>query len=192
MSKTGEESDVADSHEQGALSVSEFLPAYDTVCLSGGGTNGVAFIGALRELSKRHEVDWTSKDRAIKHFIGTSVGALAACLLYCRVDIFAAETTNLIVDFCSFFGQTPTQFHSRYGLSSGQHCIEFFRNLMKKMFGKADISFIELHNIVEGKLTLVATDLRTAEPVYISHETHPHEPVALACFSSMCLPGMFS
>ena len=177
-------------HQQRNLVPPSFLPTIQYVSLEG--VNGISFIGALKELSRQREIDWMSDSRSIKHFIGTSVGALVACLMYCRVNLFAKETTSLITDFCSFFSQTPTQFHSRYGLSSGKHCIDFFRKLLQKVFGKADISFIELHNIVGGKLTLVATDLRTADPVYISFETHPHEPVALACFSSMCLPGMFS
>lgn len=166
--------------------------AYDTLCFSGGGTNGIAFIGTLRALFRYGEVDWTAEDRVINHFIGTSVGALVATLLYCRIDIFTAEIAALVTDFCSFVSQTPTALlKSGFGLSDGDHCIQFLRRALKKQFNKENLTFVELRHIVGGTLTLVASDLKTAEPVYISFETHPHEEVAKACFASMCLPGMF-
>lgn len=165
---------------------------YNTLCFSGGGTNGITFIGALCELFARGEVDWVREDRVVNHFIGTSVGALIATLAYCRIDLFAAETAQLVTDFCSFASQTPTSLlKSGFGLSDGDHCIQFLQRVLKQQFRKDSLTFIELHHIVGGTLTLVASDLKTAAPVYISHETHPHEEVARACFSSMCLPGMF-
>jgi predicted acylesterase/phospholipase RssA len=165
---------------------------YDTLCFSGGGTNGIAFIGTLRELFLRREVDWVCENRVVKHFIGTSVGALVATLVYCRIDLFSKEIVQLVTDFCSYAGQTPMSLlKSGFGLSDGDHCIQFLRRALKRQFNKPNLTFIELRHIVGGTLTLVASDLKTAEPVYISFETHPHEEVAKACFASMCLPGMF-
>lgn len=199
-----EEVRSVDRDEQGHLSYSECETEcanagaktqkglYDTLCFSGGGTNGIAFIGTLRALFRYKEVDWTSEHRVINHFIGTSVGALVATLLYCRIDIFTEEIAELVTDFCSFVSQTPTALlKSGFGLSDGDHCIQFLRRALKKQFNKENLTFVELRHIVGGTLTLVASDLKTAEPVYISFETHPHEEVAKACFASMCLPGMF-
>lgn len=171
----------------------EFLEAYDTLVMSGGGTTGVALLSCLYDLARAGELDWTADERRVRTYIGTSVGALFAMLTCCRFDLFVPEIKRTVMDFCALFQWTPSHLFNgaRYGLSSGEQCVNYLRKLMKRRFGKADLTMIELHHRVSADLILVSTDVRRAEPVYISHRTHPHVTVAEATFASMCIPVLF-
>ena len=168
------------------------LESYDTLCFSGGGPNGIAFIGCVKELLTSGEF---SADRKPRHYIGTSVGALVACLMYCGFDVFAPETNHAVTEFCAAYSQMPTV-ESVFraggsGMSDGGQCVNFLRRMMQAKFGQRRVTFADLTARVEGTLTVVATNMQTAEPVYMSAATFPDEEVAQACFASMCLPGLF-
>ena len=166
---------------------------YNTLCFSGGGVRGVAYFGALKVLRKHGVVDWMRRDRAVQHFIGTSVGALFAMLTYARVDLYVAKAMDLVRAFLNLFAVEPRNLFrgARYGLGTGAQCVRFLHDLLYKTHGKRRITFVELHQIVGGDLTLVTTSVKTGKPVYLSHHTHPFVEVADAVFGSMTIPFLF-
>lgn len=74
-------------------------PTYGALCLAGGGVGGTAYVGALQELARAGAIDWLSPQRDVQLFVGTSVGALFALLLYVKVDLFSHRTTDLVQQF---------------------------------------------------------------------------------------------
>src|SRR5438128_1861212 len=58
---------------------------YTNVALEGGGIRGIAYAGAIEELEKRGILD------SIRNISGTSVGAMAGCLLSVGYDAAAMK-----------------------------------------------------------------------------------------------------
>ena len=60
---------------------------YDTICMSGGGVKGFAFIGALDYLNKKKIININN----IKNWVGTSIGSILAYAVVCGFSINEME-----------------------------------------------------------------------------------------------------
>ena len=90
---------------------------YDTICMSGGGLNGFAFIGALEYLNNTNYININS----IKNFVGTSIGSVFALLLVC--GYLPLELGDFIIDF-NFtkinLDISIENIFTNYGISNGE------------------------------------------------------------------------
>ena len=69
------------------------MDVYDTICLSGGGLKGFAFVGALEYLHNKSYIDLNK----INNFVGTSVGSILSYLL--TLGYTVQEIIDFILDF---------------------------------------------------------------------------------------------
>jgi len=69
------------------------MNVYDTICLSGGGIKGFAFIGVLENLQIKSIIDINK----ISYFVGTSIGSMMCYLLVLGYSV--SEIREFIMDF---------------------------------------------------------------------------------------------
>lgn len=142
--------------------------------LAGGGTRLPAHVGVLQALGEM--------GYCYRHIVGVSGGSIIAALAAAGVSCEAMRALFLKVDFSIFRGYSLINLLWRGGLSSGA---SFERWMNRQLQGKrfADLA-TDLH--------IVATDVRSSQPVIFSRDTTPELPVAQAVLYSISIPLLFS
>ena len=141
--------------------------------LAGGGTRLPAHVGALQAIG---ELGYS-----YQHIVGVSGGGIIAALAAAGTDCEAMKTLFLDVDFSVFLGHSLVNLLLRGGLSSGA---KFERWMDEQLQGKR---FADL----ETHLSIVATDVRSSQPVVFSRDTTPNLRVAQAVLYSISIPLLF-
>lgn len=95
--------------------------------MKGGGIKGLAYVGALEVLRKKHQFNW---------FIGTSAGAIVAILL--GAGYKPEELRELLIkkDFCDFFDAPVYRRIPNLLLYKGMHPATTFTNWMDELLAK--------------------------------------------------------
>jgi len=141
--------------------------------LAGGGTRLPAHVGvlqAIRELGYGYQ-----------HIVGVSGGSIIAALAAAGVGCEAMRTLFLDVDFSVFRGYSLVNLLLRGGLSSGAK----FEHWMNDQLQGKRFADLETH------LHIVATDVRSSQPVVFSRATTPDLLVAQAVLYSISIPLLF-
>ncbi len=142
--------------------------------LAGGGTRLPAHVGVLRAVK---ELGYS-----YQHIVGVSGGSIIAALAAVGASCEAMKTLFLDVDFSVFRGSSLVNLLLHGGLSNGA----VFKHWMNgQLDGKrfADLD-IDLH--------IVATDVRSSQPVIFNRSTTPELPVAQAVLYSISIPLLFA
>ncbi|MCC8998315.1 MAG: patatin-like phospholipase family protein [Candidatus Contendobacter sp.] len=141
--------------------------------LAGGGTRLPAHVGALQaigELGYRYQ-----------HIVGVSGGGIIAALAAAGTDCETMKALFLDVDFSVFLGHSLVNLLLRGGLSSGAK----FEHWMDEQLQGKRFADLETH------LSIVATDVRSSQPVVFSRDTTPNLRVAQAVLYSISIPLLF-
>lgn len=141
--------------------------------LAGGGTRLPAHVGVLTAL----------QDLGIgyQHLVGVSGGSVVAALAAVGKNTDYMQNLFREVDFSQFRGYSLFNLLLRGGLSNGRR----FERWMDGELGGArfrDLS-VDLH--------VVATDVRSGQPVAFNRQTSPDLPVAKAVLYSISIPLLF-
>jgi predicted acylesterase/phospholipase RssA len=153
------------------------------LCLSGGGTKGLCYIGCLKYLREQKLLD-------IKEIAGTSVGSLASLLIllgYSHEELIEITKTNL----GDLLEPSLTHFIEHYGFDSGEILVNFIENILLKKGVKKDITLLEFYEISGVLLHIPVTDVRTRKPIILSKTTYPKLKLAQAVKMSMAVPFLF-
>jgi len=153
--------------------LSELHPRLIVPVLAGGGTRlpaHVGVLGALRDMDYRY-----------RHIVGVSGGSVVAALATAGVGLERLESLFRETDFARFRGHSLINLLLRGGLSDGR---AFERWLDHELGGArfADLD-IDLH--------VVATDVRSGQPVAFNRHNSPDLPVARAVLFSISIPLLF-
>ena len=175
-------------------------PVFSTVVLSGGGTFGIAYVGAVQVLQQHGLLDWIpASNRQTTRFHACSVGALFALLLYLHVDVCCEKEQRLLRPFMKFFRPSVQTFRpcrvggvSLCGTQTA-NVLRFLDRLIERACGIRRATFAQLHahNQSVGGLWVYTTSL-TRGAVAMSHVTHPDTRVSHAVFASMLIPFLFA
>ena len=163
--------------------------AVDTLVLAGGGVRGLAYAGALEELSAVY--DWWSERRALRRVCGCSVGALYAAMICAGATageigaIARGQPLRALVD------PDIKLLFSRFGSDTGDALLQFVDGLLRAKTSRANLTFAELYALTGVELELVATNLNLARAEYLSRATAPDMRVAEGVTVSMALPPLF-
>ncbi|MFT6915446.1 MAG: NTE family protein [Motiliproteus sp.] len=142
--------------------------------LAGGGTRLPAHIGiltALQELGIRFE-----------HLVGVSGGSIVGALYAAGHSVDAINQVAMETDFGHFLSQSLFKLLRSGGLSSGDQFEEWMDAKLK------GVTFQEL----AYDFHVVATDVRTGEPVIFDKTRTPDLKVSAAVRFSMSIPILFS
>ncbi|MEW5789468.1 MAG: patatin-like phospholipase family protein [Pseudomonadota bacterium] len=141
--------------------------------LAGGGTRLPAHVGVLSAL----------RDLGIgyRHLVGVSGGSVVAALAAVGKDIDYMQALFRDVDFSQFRGYSLINLFLRGGLSTGKR----FERWMDGELGGARFRDLDV------ELHVVATDVRSGQPVAFNRQTSPDLPVARAVLYSISIPLLF-
>ena len=141
-------------------------PVHTVLVLGGGGSKGLAHLGAIREL----EAAGIRPDL----IIGCSAGSIVGALYADEPDLSEIDQTLLGLKQADLLD--TSYFNSRFGFVKGKALEAFMKkNLRSKTFEELKIPLI-----------VIATDLYTGELVELSH----HE-IPIAVRASCAYPGVF-
>jgi NTE family protein len=162
---------------------------YDTICLSGGGIAGIAFIGALHYLSLNNFINLL----LIKNFAGTSIGAIIAFLLALKYSIDEIYEFILTFNFKTLeIDYSLDNLFEYYGINNGIKFNHMFSNFIINKYKLDDITFKELYNITTNKLLIIGTNYSTKCEEIFSYDTTPDMSILLAVRISMSIPILFT
>jgi NTE family protein len=161
--------------------------------LEGGGIRGIAYVGALEELERRHVLD------SIQNISGTSVGAMAGCLI--AVGYKAAEVKELLYslrvqsfnDGYWFFLGGQWRMRHLYGWYNGDVLEHWIDKLVAAKTGKTGLTLLELHeltlnNSIYKDLYVTASNLSKQRLVIFDWKHFPDMELATAVRASMSIP----
>lgn len=163
------------------------LPAF--VAFQGGGSLGMAHVGAWQELARRFKVIGSA---------GTSAGAIVAAL--CAAGYDPTHALDLFYDL-----EWP-EYVKRQGIlellrkrnawSDGERFYQWLRErLAARLPGRPEhVTFASLYQFTGIYLAVVASDLndRAARPVVFDKDSEPDTTVAFAVRASISIPGLFA
>jgi predicted acylesterase/phospholipase RssA len=162
---------------------------YDTICMSGGGVKGFAFIGALDYLNKKKIININN----IKNWVGTSIGSILAYAVVCGFSI--NEMENFIIEF-DFTKTNPDisidNIFISHGISDGKRAEFILRSFIQHKFNIDDITFLELYKLTQKNLLIIGTNFTYAREEVFSHNTTPDMSVVTAVRISMSIPVFFT
>lgn len=142
--------------------------------LAGGGGRLPAHIGVLQALAELG-VDYHT-------LVGVSGGSIVGALIAAGHTLPAVQQIARDTDFSQFARQNLVSLLRTGGLSSGDSFQQWLDDLLEgRCFGDLELDF-----------HVVATDVRSGEPVIFNRDSHPQMPVALAVRFSMSVPILFS
>ena len=162
---------------------------YDTICMSGAGIKGMAFIGAIDYLNKKKFINIEN----IKNWAGTSSGSIIAYIFVCGFSI--SEIENFIIEF-DFTKINPDisidNIFYNHGISDGNRAEFILRSFIQHKFNVDDITFSELYKLTNKNLLIIGTNFTNACEEVFSHNNTPDMSVITAVRISMSLPVFFT
>jgi len=161
----------------------------DTLCLGGGGTSGLCYIGSFEILE---EQDWFSINN-IDNYVSTSVGSILSFFFVLGYSV------NQIKDFLLMFDLNKIEpkvdclnLFRNYGLDNGQKIIEVAKSFLYEKFQLREITFKKLFEITKKRIRIIVTNYTKSETEIFDHISQPDMSVFLAIRMSMSLPFIFT
>jgi len=162
------------------------MPVLRNLVISGGGINGLGFLGIIKNLYENNLI----KD--INHYIGTSVGAIISFLMNINYNY------NEIYEFCRYFNFSKITdninlncFLEKYGLEDSSKIYYILKRLCENKKFDPNITFLELYEKTNIKLTITGSCISNSKLYYFNHETFPNMEVLLAVRISATIPLIF-
>jgi predicted acylesterase/phospholipase RssA len=156
--------------------------------LSGGGTNGLAMLGALHALRQRGRL------RRVRRIVGTSVGGVIGLLLavgYAPHVIFDVLARISFDTFSEVDCDSVLMFYDTLGAVDGNAIMRLLRVMLQRAGFAPSTTFRQLHARVGVALVITGYNvLRTATEAF-DHVTHPDMAVLLAARITISIPLYF-
>ena len=162
---------------------------YDTLCLSGGGIKGFAFVGALKYLEKKEYINLSN----IKHFIGTSAGAITS--LFLSLGYNCKELKIFILEFDFNKIQPDVNIDNliiNFGIDNGEKIILLLEEFIEYKFDVKDLTFEEHYKLTNKKLSIIGTNYNKGTEVIFNYETKPKMSIITAVRISSAVPIIFT
>jgi NTE family protein len=161
---------------------------FKTLCFSGGGVKGIAFIGALEKLLEKNIFLLSD----IKTFVGTSAGAMISFLLNLGWSVNEIKDFVLNFNFNKLTSEVNSiSFFENFGIQDGDRIQLLFIKFLESKLNVKDITFEELYNKTGKKLLVIGTNITKSEEVVFSYKTTPNFSVILALRISVSIPIIF-
>jgi predicted acylesterase/phospholipase RssA len=164
----------------------------DTLVISGGGADGIAFIGALDVLEQSAKMNMSK----LRNIVGCSVGAIMAVLI--AVGMRSSDMMSWVTDGVAK-GLTQLDragiFHitTTLGIDDGSRIVEHIRSaVLQRLDGNGNPSFREFVKATGINLTIVVTNVHTAKRELLNVDTEPDMPVLTAVRMSFAVPVIFT
>lgn len=160
--------------------------SYRSIVLSGGGTRGIAQLGAIHALNKKGKID------NVGSYYGTSAGSIFALLLligYSATDILEIVSS---FDFEKLMNFDFGNLIGGFGLDDGTKIVDAIKVILHHKLDVEDVSFQELYEITGKNLTVAATHVENGNAVYFNRQFTPDHSVIRAIRKSFSIPYLFT
>jgi NTE family protein len=159
---------------------------YDELIIGSGGIKGIAFIGALIELSNYFPLN------KFKYYTGCSFGSILCFLL--NIGYTVSELSNIVleIDFSHFQELKIINFIEKCGFDEGIKFSNFYKALIINKNFNHDITFKELYDITNKVLTIVTVNITKGVPEYHNYINTPNMSILLSIRMSTNIPILFS
>ena len=161
----------------------------NTLCLGGGGSSGLGYIGSIEVLE---EQEWFSLSN-LDNYVSTSVGSIISFFFV------LGYSASQIKDFLLMFDLNKIEpkidcinLFNNYGLDNGEKIVEIAKSFLFEKFNIREISFKKLHELTNKKLRIIVTNYTKSETEIFDYESRPEVSVFLAIRMSMSLPFIFT
>lgn len=157
----------------------------------GGGTAGVAHVGALQVFNEKGILP------QIKFFVGSSAGAITAAALACNGQPDDLHDILFNTDFKQFQDDSRGvirdiyRFITKYGWYQGDRMESWFGEVAKRLTGNPDITFQEVYDRYGNHLTITVTDINMGETIYLNNLNCPNMKIRTAVKRSSLIPFIF-
>lgn len=164
---------------------------YNSLIFEGGGTLGIAYLGAIRYLS---EINILFN---IKKFGGTSAGSQIATLLALdysidEIDnIFSKIPLEKLKDGSFGFVRNIRRLLFDYGYFKGKFMKNYFEKIIENKLGKKDATFLDLYNYNQNFLRITGTCLEKKCLEIFDYKNTPNMPISIALNISCSVPYFF-
>ncbi len=163
---------------------------FENLAFEGGGTKGLAYVGALQVLEEQGLYP-----RHIRRVAGTSSGSFLAAMV--AVGCSAAELERMLLDtdlstvmrdarFGMFSG--VLNMVTLYGWNPGARLLDFLGDRLRERTGSPDVTFQQVLERTGRELCVPVTNISRMCTEYCHPKTTPDMPVRLAVGMSMSLP----
>lgn len=162
---------------------------HDTLCLSGGGIEGLTILGSLKYIVDKNIL----KLNDIKKFVGTSVGSIICFFINIGYDIntiiniiyeLNLEKVSLEFDFENLI--------ENYGIDNGSKVITIIQTMLYNKYELYDITFNELYDKTTKELLIISANYSKKKEVIFSYKNYPNLSIILALRMSISIPFIFN
>lgn len=162
---------------------------YDTICLSGGGTKGMSFIGALDYLIANNFIDL----QKINNWVGTSIGAVISFMI--TIGYTPEDIGNFFINF-NFEKLEPdicvNELLINYGIDTGDKVMFILTHFLKLKLNINDITFSKHYELTNKKLTVISTNFTKGVEAVFNYELTPDLSILLAIRMTISVPLFFT
>lgn len=159
---------------------------YDTLVLSGAGTNIFRMLGVLKYFQDEGKLNH------IQYYAGTSAGSFLSLCLVFDIDISMIFDELLKVDFETIFSTVNVHhIFTKSSLLSNDVLLNVYNSVISKKLGFIP-TLQELFELTKKEWISCVFNYTKYQVEYISHKTHPNLPCTVAAVASSCIPFMFS
>lgn len=160
-----------------------------TLCLSGGGTHGICYLGAIEYL----EINDYFKLSNIDTFVCTSVGSIICFLFNIGYTVEDIKSFILDFDFKKFEPHIDSIFFlTNFGIDNGNKIITTIKIFLFKKISLNDITFKELFEKTNKKIKIFTTNYTKSRSEMFSVDTFPNVSVINAIRMSISVPFLFT
>lgn len=141
---------------------------YKTIVLSGGGSSGIAFLGALHHLIDVEKLDLENVDE----FVGTSIGSVISLLLL--IGYSPLEILDEVLEIDQFFvHQKSTNMIANFGAFRIDGFIDHVQRMLQRRGWKTVPTFCELYKKTGKTLIISGVNITKCQIEYFSHLSTP-------------------
>lgn len=157
--------------------------------LSGGGTGGLAMLGALHRLREAGRLD------RVTRWVGASVGSIIASLLLSGYTPFTVYKVLEGLDFAGFAGDVNGDnvlgFFDTMGAMEPDGILRLFDVMLRKQGYDDTVTLAEFDARTGHTLVITGYNVTRGDTVAFSAQTHPRMPLRLAVRISISVPILF-
>ena len=160
----------------------------NTLVFSGGGINGLSFLGCIRALEEYNILS------GVKCLLGTSAGSMVSLLI--SIGYSSDELTKIIMninmnDLKDITSDNILSYFNNYGLDSGNKIIKVFEIFLRNKGIADSVTFQELYNLTNKHLIITGTNLSYKRAEYFDYKDFPNMKILEALRISISIPFIF-
>jgi len=155
---------------------------------SGGGWNGLAFLGALHYMIKH---GWL-RISDLKMLVGASVGSIIIALLsigYTPKELFSKAN---LIQTTDLFSIEVSKLVNSFGVDNGEKLVSHISAMFEAKGVSKTITFEQLYHRTNQRLVMAATCVNKHEVHYFDHLSTPHLPIINGIRASVSIPFLFT